>query len=57
MKYKEFEKKHNPLQGDPLLAWFDDPGTTDKEIIGFLGPELFKENLPVQNPSIGVINK
>jgi len=57
MKYKEFEKKHNPSQGDPLVAWFDDPNTTDEEIMDFLGPEFFKENLPVNEHSIEVISK
>lgn len=57
MKNKEFEKKHNPLQGDPLVAWFDDPNTTDEEIVDFLGPEFFKENLPVNEHSIEVISK
>lgn len=57
MKYKEFEKKHNPLQGDPLVAWFDDPNTTDEEIMDFLGPEFFKKNLPVNEHSIEVISK
>ncbi len=57
MKYKEFEKKHNPLQGDPLVAWFDDPNTTDEEIMDFLGPEFLKKNLPVNEHSIEVISK
>ena len=57
MEYKEFEKKHNPLQGDPLVAWFDDPNTTDEQINDFLGPEFFKENLPVHEHSIEVISK
>mgnify|MGYP000011392380 CR=1 FL=1 len=57
MEYKEFEKKHNPLQGDPLVAWFDDPNTTDEEIIDFLGLEFFKENLPVHEHSIEGISK
>lgn len=57
MEYKEFEKKHNPLQGDPLVAWFDNPNTTDEQIIDFLGPEFFKENLPVHEHSIEVISK
>ena len=57
MKYKEFEKKHNPLQGDPLVVWFDDPNTTDEEIIDFLGPEFFKKNLPIHEHAIEVISK
>ena len=57
MEYKEFEKKHDPLQGDPLVAWFDDPNTTDEQIIDFLGPEFFNENPPVHKKSIEVISK
>ena len=57
MEYIEFEKKHNPLQGDPLVVWFDDPNTTDEEIVDFLGPEFFKENLPVHEHSIEGISK
>lgn len=54
MKYKEFEKKHNPLLGDPLLAWFDDPNTMVEEIMEFLGPEFFTENMPIHEHSIEV---
>jgi hypothetical protein len=57
MKYEEFEKKHNPLQGDPLVAWFDDPNTADEQIMDFLGPEFSKENLPAHERSIEVLNK
>jgi hypothetical protein len=57
MKYEEFEKKPNPLQGDPLVAWFDDPNKTEEQIMNFLGPEFSKENLPAHEHSIEVLNK
>jgi len=57
MRYREFEKKHNPLLGDPIVAWFSDPDTTDEEISEFLGPEFFEEKLPAHGHSNGVISK
>jgi hypothetical protein len=44
MRYSEFQKVYNPLQGDPLVAWFDDPSTTVEDMMEFLGPGPFQEH-------------
>ena len=57
MKYYEFQKIYNPQHGDPLVAWFDDPNTTDEDMMEFLGPEPFAEHIDFTNSTDNVIGK
>ena len=57
MKYSEFQKFYNPLHGDPLVAWFDDPNTTDEDMMEFLGPEPFQEHVDSASSIDKVIGK
>ena len=57
MRYSEFQKFYNPLYGDPLVAWFDDPNTTDEDMMEFLGPEPFLEHVDSASSIDKVIGK
>ena len=57
MRYKEFYKQHGDKLGDPLELWFDDPNTTDEDMMEFLGPEPFAEHIDFTNSTDNVIGK
>jgi len=57
MRYKEFYKQHGDNPGDPLELWFDDPNTTDEDMMEFLGPEPFQEHVDSASSIDKVIGK
>ncbi len=57
MRYQEFYKQHGDKTGDPLELWFDDPNTTDEDMMEFLGPEPFAEHIDFTNSTDNVIGK
>ena len=44
MKYLEFKRVNSDLMGDPLVAWIDDPGTTDQDVQDEIGLNPWIEN-------------
>ena len=39
MLFHDFIKLHGDSLGDPLIAWIDDPSTTDADVMEQIGPE------------------
>ena len=57
MRYQEFYKQNGDKPGDPLELWFDDPNTTDEDMMEFLGPEPFQEHVDSASSIDKVIGK
>jgi len=42
MRYADFCSTFDETAGDPLIAWIDDPSTSDEDRMEYIGPEPWR---------------